>query len=73
MTDITPKSTIDRLLDELETLAAWREDLDSRVRRASICLNSSVGLSHETQDSLLHEGSALKRAMNHVRKRISSK
>ena len=68
-----PPSTVDRLLDDLETLAAWREDLDSRIRRADICLNSSVGLSYERQDDLLHEGRAWNRAANHVVKRLSKK
>ena len=70
---ITPPSTINRLLDDLECLAAWREDLESRIRRADICMNSSVGLSYERQDDLLHEGSAWKRAANHVVKRLSKK
>jgi hypothetical protein len=64
MTDINSKSTINRLLDDLETLAAWKEDLDARIRRADICMNSSVGLSDERLDDLLHEGSAWKRAAN---------
>ena len=70
---IIPPSTRERFLDDLECLAVWREDLDARIRRADICLNSSVGLSAERQDELLHEGSAWKRAANHVVKRLSKK
>ena len=65
------ESTLDRLLDDLETVASWREDLDARIRRAQLCLESSVGLSDERQDALLHEGSAWKRAANSIVKRIT--
>ena len=68
---ISSKSSVDRLLDDLETVAAWREDLDARIKRAQLCLESSVGLSDERQDALLHEGGAWKRAANAIVKRIT--
>jgi hypothetical protein len=70
---IISPSTLDRLLDDLETLASWREDLDARIRRAEICFQSSVGLSDERRDELLHEGNAWKRAANGVVKRLGGK
>jgi hypothetical protein len=73
MTDIRSKSTVDRLLSDLETLADWKEDLAARIRQAELCQKSSVGLSDERLDNLLHEGSAWKRAANGVVKRILDK
>jgi hypothetical protein len=73
MTDINPKSTVERLLSDLETLADWKEDWEARSRRAHICNMSSVGLSDETREKLLHEGRALLRAVNGVVKRLSDK
>jgi hypothetical protein len=67
------KSTVHRLLDDLETLAAWKEDLQARIRQAELCQKSSVGLSDERLDNLLHEGSAWRRAANGVVKRICDK
>ena len=70
---INSKTTRERFLDDLECLAAWREDLDARIRRADICMNSSVGLSYERQDALLHEGRVWNRAINHLIKRWERK
>jgi hypothetical protein len=73
MTDIHSKSTFYRLLSDLEDLAGWKEDWEAQKRRAEICQHSSVGLSYERQDALLHEGKALQRAMYGVLKRILRK
>jgi hypothetical protein len=56
MTDINKTAyydSLNQLTDDLETLPAWREDLDARSRRAEICFQSSVGLSDERRDALL--------------------
>ena len=70
MTDINSKSTINRLLDDLETLAAWKEDLDVRVARADLCAQSSVGIADQTRNKLLGEGKAWLRAANGLIKRM---
>ena len=41
---INSKTTRERFLDDLETMASWLEDLEARKARAEICLHSSVGL-----------------------------
>jgi hypothetical protein len=64
-------STIDKLCDDLETLAAWKEDLAARVARAELCFQSSVGLSDERRGDLLHEGRSWHRAANALSKRIT--
>ena len=63
-------STFGKLVDDLETLADWRDDLGARIKRAEICQQSSVGLSDERLEDLLHEGSAWKRAANSIVKRV---
>ena len=73
MSDINSKTTRERFLDDLETMAAWREDLDARKRRAEICQHSSVGLSDERLEALVHEGRAWNRAANHLIKRWRNK
>jgi hypothetical protein len=70
---INSKSTINRLLDDLETIAAWREDLDARIARAEICFHSSVGLSDERREALVHEGRVWDRAARHMEKRWERK
>jgi alpha-D-ribose 1-methylphosphonate 5-triphosphate synthase subunit PhnH len=67
----TAPSTQDQLLSDLDTLAEWKADLASRVRQAELCFHSSVGLSDERRDALLHEGSAWHRAANSITKRIT--
>ena len=57
-------TTLGELTDDLEILAAWKEDLDARPRRAEICFQSSVGLSDERGAELLNEGRTWKRACN---------
>ena len=64
------KTTFDQLADDLETVAAWKEDLAARIRRAELCFQSSVGLSDGRREALLHEGKAWHRAANAITKRI---
>ena len=73
MTDISKKSTIARAASDFKTLVDWLVDYDARKRRAEICQHSSVGLSYERLDELLHEGRALNRAVNHLIKRWERK
>ena len=51
---------LQRVTDELQTVAEWREDFASRLRRAELCFQS-IGLSEERRAELIHEGEALKR------------
>jgi hypothetical protein len=68
---IIPPSTFDPLLDDLETLAAWKEDLNYRIRRAEMIFQSSgAGISDETRDQLLREGKAWQIAANSLAKRV---
>jgi len=64
------KSTLDKLADDLETIAVWKEDLAARIRRADLCFQSSVGLSDERREELLHEGRVWTRAANAITKRL---
>jgi hypothetical protein len=64
------KSDLDRLVAELETLADWKEDLAARIARAELCFQTSVGLSDERREDLLHEGRAWHRAANAITKGI---
>jgi hypothetical protein len=73
VTDINSKSTFERLLSDLETLADWKEDWEARSRRAHICNMSSVGLSDERREALVHEGRCLLRSINGVLKRLGDK
>jgi hypothetical protein len=64
-------STFGRLCDDLETLAAWKEDLNYRVRRAELIFQSSgAGISEETREELLREGRAWQIASNSLAKRV---
>jgi hypothetical protein len=65
-------STFGKLVDDLETLADWRDDLNARIKRAQICQTTSVGLSDERLDALLHEGSAWRRAAHSIVKRVTN-
>ena len=63
-------SDLHKLVSELETLADWKEDLAARIRRADLCFQSSVGLSDERREELLHEGLVWTRAANAITKRL---
>jgi alpha-D-ribose 1-methylphosphonate 5-triphosphate synthase subunit PhnH len=69
----TAPSTQDQLLSDLETLAEWKADLASRIARAELCFHSSVGLSDERREALLHEGGAWHRAANSITKRVTKR
>jgi hypothetical protein len=66
---IIKKTSVGHFLDDAETLSKWLVDFLERAARAEICQHSSVGLSYERQDELLHEGRALRRALEHLVKR----
>jgi hypothetical protein len=70
---IIKPTTINRAADDLKTLVDWLEDFNARKARAELCQQSSVGLSDERLDDLVHEGKALNRAMNHLVKRWERK
>jgi hypothetical protein len=67
---IESKGDLDRLTDEIETLAIWRERLTAQIREAELCFQTSVGLSDERREALLHEGRAWHRAANAITKGI---
>ena len=60
------ETTFDKLCDDLETLASWKEDLGARIARADLCFQSSAGLSDERREALLHDGKAWHRAANAI-------
>ena len=67
---VTLPTTFDKLCDDLETLAAWKEDLNYRLRRAELIFQTSVGIRDETRDELVREGQAWVRAANAIAKRV---
>jgi hypothetical protein len=73
MTNIHRKSTFARLADDFKTAVDWLIDWDERSRRAHLCNMSSVGLSDERREALLHEGRCLLRTVNGVLKRMGGK
>jgi hypothetical protein len=73
MNDVTSKSTIHLLCDDIDAIVDWKADYEARARRAHLCNMSSVGLSDERREELIHEGRCLLRALNGVLKRLSDK
>ena len=56
---VAERTILDRLSD-LETVAAWKEDLNTRLRRAELCFQT-IGLSDERREELIHEANCFKR------------
>ena len=50
---------LERRIQDLETMAAWREELADRIRRTELCFEF-VGLDPEDQDRLHHEVESFK-------------
>ena len=52
---------------ELETIAAWREDLTMRIEIAELCFQT-IGLTEERRAALEHEVGAFKRVCERLAK-----
>jgi hypothetical protein len=57
---IVAERTVHDLISDLETIADWKEDLNTRLRRAELCFQT-IGLSDERREELIHEANCFNR------------